>query len=87
MFQVLRPDIAAMDNNKVFLAACNGQYAVDQITDITSVQPAVFAQSVTGFFRKVEVAGHDAGAAQVDNTALPVAQHFVIIAYLHFEIG
>ena len=86
MLQVLRPDVAAVNDNKVFLAAGDGEYPVHQVADIAGVQPAVRIQCVAGFFRQVEVAGHHAGAAQVDDAAVPVVQHRLIaIANLDFE--
>ena len=45
MLEVLRPDVAAVDNDEVFLASGDGEYPVRQVADIAGVQPAVRIQA------------------------------------------
>ena len=74
MLQVLRPDIAAMDDDQVLLAPGDGDHAIDQVTDIPGVEPAVLRQGIGRLRREIEVPGHDAGTTHMDDTALPVIQ-------------
>ena len=87
VFQVLRPDIATVDNDEVFLASGDGEHAIHHVADIAGIQPAVVAECVAGFFRQVEVPGHDARAAQVNDASLPVAEDFAVVANFDFKVG
>ena len=63
-FQILRPDIATVDNDQVLGTPGNDNLAIKQIAEVTGIQPAICAESLGRQFRLPEIAGHDAGAAK-----------------------
>src|SRR5688572_22002888 len=88
MLDVLRPDIAPVDDEQILRTAGKVQRAVHAITQIAGIEPAILGQDFAARFDVAEVARHDAFAAKIDAPAVPVGQlASCIVAYLHFVSG
>lgn len=49
ILEVLRPDIAAVDDDQVFLASGDDQTAVDRVSNVAGVEPPIRAERGPGF--------------------------------------
>jgi len=73
VLDILRPDIAAANDDQIFLAAGDVQIAVQQIAQIAGVHPAGHLDLLLGFV-VAEIAVHQAGAGNRDMTDLAFRQ-------------
>ena len=64
-FQILRPHLTAVDNQKVFFPAGDKNIVFSDIGQITGIQPAVIGQHTPGSIFIVEVAAHNTGPPDV----------------------
>ncbi len=72
--QVLRPDVAAVDDDQVLGPAGDRQRAVQQVAEVAGVEPALGRQHRGGVRRPAVVAAHQAGAAHQHPADPPVRQ-------------
>ena len=73
-FDVLRPMVAAVDDDHVLGAADDEDVALRQIAHVAGVEPTVVAEAGAGQFLVAEVAVHDASAAHIDLADAAVGQ-------------
>ena len=73
---------------QILLTAGDGQAAAGQIADIAGVQPALGVERGAGFLGHLEIAGHHAGPAQMDDAGLMFAEYpAFLVADLYFIAG
>ena len=86
LLQVLRPDIASVDDDQIFLASRDHESRGRLVADIARVQPAIRRECLCGNFRFIEVSRHDTGCPYVDHTDVTLRHHLSRgIPHLHFE--
>src|SRR5438045_455175 len=73
---VLRPVVAAVDDDHVFRAADDEDVARRHVAHVASVEPTVAAEARLGRFLVAEVAVHHALAADIDLTDAAVGKDF-----------
>src|SRR5262249_40762534 len=83
-FDVLRPDVAAVDDDQVLGAARHDDLSVEGVAEIAGVEPTVRRQHFTRCLGLTEVARHDAGALNEDPADLAVRQDTTVFA-AHFQ--
>src|SRR6056297_344601 len=74
VFEILRPDVAAVDDQQVLGTPGDEQRIAGAIADVAGIEPVAFAQRLARRFRIVGIAGHDARAAKEDGAALPFVE-------------
>ena len=74
-FQVLRPDVAAVEDDEVLGAAGDHDLVVEQVAEVAGLQPAVGAQHLGGHLGLLVIAAHDARAAEEDVAHAALRQH------------
>ena len=65
LLEILRPDVPAVDDNHVFLAAGQIQVAANPVANVTGFQPAILGQHLAGSLEVPEIARHDARAPHI----------------------
>src|SRR5207253_2853623 len=80
---VLRPDIAAIDDDQVLGTAGDDDFSVERVAQVAGVEPAVGGQNLAGGIGFAEVASHDAGTLDEDAADLAIGEHFAaLVAHL-----
>src|SRR4029079_4693708 len=78
-FDVLRPVIAAVDDDHVLGAADDEDVALRHVAHVAGVEPIVGTEAGVGRFLIAEIAVHDAGAAHIDLADAAVGQDFALV--------
>src|SRR6056297_3739017 len=88
VLQILRPDVAAVDDQQVLCTARDEKGIAGPIAHVPGIEPSVVRQGCTGRFRIVGIAGHDARAAQEDCAAMALLENATaLVANLDLVIG
>src|SRR5207237_2842109 len=79
-FDILRPVVAAVDDDHVLGAADDEDVTVRHVAHVPGVEPTVRAEAGAGRFLVAEIAVHDAVAADVDLADAAIGQHRSVFA-------
>src|SRR4029453_15645981 len=78
-FDVLRPDVAAVDDDEVLGPAGDDELAIAPVAEIAGIEPSV-GQGAGAFLHLAEIASHDAAAAHEQPTYVALAERVAGVA-------
>src|SRR5207342_1786882 len=87
-FNVLRPVIAAVDDDHVLGAADHENIAFGHVAHVAGIEPKIVAEAGLGRFLVAEIAVHHRRAADIDLADPAVGQNFALgVADIDFHAG